>query len=122
MESEGEGDDDYDGHLVVRTRAVSSDSEEEIFTTEPRGYEGLEIWSDGWIIVLMLGLVQILVIWYLLRKKKKKKKKLVRHIYHKKLVLLTKDFRSVSITQSVCSSVLSSIHSSLNLSVNLQLK
>ena len=75
MESEGEGDDDYDGHLVVRTRAVSSDSEEEIFTTEPRGYEGLEIWSDGRFIVLLLGLVQILVIWYLLRKKRKKKKK-----------------------------------------------
>lgn len=75
MESEGEGDDDYDGHLVVRMRAVSSDSEEEIFTTEPRGYEGLERWSDERFIVVLLGLVQILVIWYLLRKKRKRKKK-----------------------------------------------
>ena len=75
MESDGEGDDDYDGHLVVRTRAVSSDSEEEIFTTEPRGYEGLERWSDEWVIVLLLGLVQILVIWCLLKKKMRKMKK-----------------------------------------------
>lgn len=38
LESEGEGEDG--GEFPVRTRALSSDSEEDLYTSQPRGTKG----------------------------------------------------------------------------------
>lgn len=63
MESDGEDERGLD----IRTRAVSSDSEEEVFTTQPRRYQYKDI-------ICLASLLIDLNIWCSLSKMMKKKK------------------------------------------------